>query len=403
MADNISVVLHWNTDYAEFPRKEFPTVVRKSYEPMIAALEDFTEGKVCFNITGHTFEYLQTNFPKLLDRIKGLVKSNTVEIVASGYSHPILPLLPRQRALIQIKDHIAQIKSLFNVHPKGFWPPELAVSPSVLAQIKSQGIDWIVADYEHFLLSQFFGNDANPFEMRDQTITELLVDAFWAKGLRKLQAYLRALRILKKAMADQIQPLQRIMINSESSTKAFLSSVSWTNSTQFAVGGAVSIYNIKKHFNAILKANTKYLSLYGSDIEFFGYRSLGPVPAKPVDFIAFLKKLQKNGIGVISPSDIPDEEWPKEPAYLSTGSWAPDKSFRIWTDSEDNTEFIRRTDEIYSKLSSLNWKKELMDKIEPYLRIFENSDPRGWAPIPERKNEAYSAIEKVFEILDKEK
>lgn len=403
MADNVSIVLHWNTDYAEFPRKEFPTVVKKSYEPMVAALENFAEGKVCFNITGHTFEYLQKNYPELLDRIKNLVKANTVEIVASGYSHPILPLLPRQRAIAQIKDHIEQIKSLFNKPPKGFWPPELAVSPSVLTLIKKQGIDWVEADYEHFLLSQFFGNDTNPFEMRDQTITELLVDAFWAKGLRKLQAYLRALKILRNAMTEQVQPVQRVMITSESSIKTFLSSVSWTNSTQFAVGKAVPFYTIKNHFKKILKANTKYLSLYGSDIEFFGYRSLGPSPAKPMDFITFLKELHKNGIGIISPSDIPEDEWPSEPSYLSTGSWATDKSFRIWTDSEDNTEYIRRTDEIYSKLSSLNWKKEVMDKIEPYLRIIENSDARGWSPIPERKNEAYTAIEKVFEILDKEK
>ena len=401
MTENVTVLLHWNTDYAEFPRKEFPRVTETSYEPMVTALEDF-EGKVCFNITGHTFEYFEKNYPELLERIKALVKNGTVEMLATGYSHPILPLLPKKRVEIQLKDHIDYIKKTFKEPPKGIWPPELSVSPSVLSQIKKQGIDWIAVDYEHFLLSQHFGNDINPFEIRDESITEILVDAFWAKGLGKLKAYLRALKAMTKANSEQISPIRRVKITTENTTKAFLCPVSWTNSTQIAVGGEISFYSVKKHLKSILKAKTKYLSLYTSDVEFFGYRSLGPSPAQPKDFVAFLKELKKHEINTISPSDIPEDDWPKESEYLSTGSWAPDKSFRIWTDSEDNSEFTRRSNEIYAKLEALKWKKELLAKVEPFLRIMENSDPRGWAPIPERKDEAYTALEKVFEILEKE-
>ena len=402
MTENVTVTLHWNTDYAEFPRSEFPTVTAKSYEPMIKAIEEWQDGKICFNITGHTFEYLQKNNPELIDRIKTLVKNDIVEILASGYSHPILPLLPRKRVETQLVDHINQIKKLFGDKPKGIWPPELAVSPSVLAQIQKLGIDWTIIDYEHYLLSQHFGNDLNPFERREPSITELLVNAFWAKGIKMLIAYLKAFRVLTKANAAQIYPIRRIMINSKSTMKALLSSVSWSNSTQFALGEATGLYTTKRHLKSVLKADTKYLSLYCGDIEFFGYRSLGPTPAAPETLTNFLKKLKKREINTISPSDIPKEDWPEEATYISAGCWSPDKSFRIWTDSEDNTEFIRRTDEIYAMLSKLNWKKEIMDKVEPYLRIFENSDPRGWAPIPERKNEAYTAIEAVFEILEKE-
>ncbi len=401
MVENVSVILHWNTDYAEFPRSEFPTVVQTSFEPMVSAIEDWKDGKICFNITGHTFEYLQKNNPELLDRIKVLVKDDIVEMIASGYSHPILPLLPRPRVETQLKDHIALLKKLFKKTPIGIWPPELAVSPSVLSQIKKQGIKWTAIDYEHFLLSQYFGNDMNPFERRDLSATEILVDAYWTKGLKKLRAYLKALRTIKEVQKTQDQPVQRVIINDKETIKAFLCSVSWTYSTQFAVGGDIAFYNMKKHLKAINNSNSKHLNIYGSDIEFFGYRSMGPEAAKPVDLINFLRILKKQGINTKSPSDIPEEEWPKEASYLSAGCWSPDKSFRIWTDSEDNTEFIRRANEIYDILSRLGWKKDLMTKLEPYLRIMENSDPRGWAPIPERKNEAYSAMASIFEILEK--
>jgi hypothetical protein len=149
----------------------------------------------------------------------------------------------------------------------------------------------------------------------------------------------------------------------------------------------------------IRKAKTPLLPLYGSDIEFFGYRDLASEAAKPKGLIDFLKKLKKHNIGTVSPSQVPEENWSQDSEYICAGSWAPDKSFRIWTDSEDNTEFSRRAEEIYSYLRHNNWDAKIIEKIEPHLRIFENSDPRGWAPLPERKLEAYSALLKIYEIL----
>ena len=159
------------------------------------------------------------------------------------------------------------------------------------------------------------------------------------------------------------------------------------------------LYSKKKHLKAILNSSAKHLSLYGSDIEFYGYRELAATPASPQALIAFLQELNKYNIRTISPTQIPEKEWPKEAAFIGSGSWSPDKSFRIWTDSEDNREFHRRANEIYAILARNNWNKNLLEKVEPFLRIFENSDPRGWAPIPERKHEANTALDKIVEIL----
>jgi len=401
LTENVSIILHWNTDYAEIPRKELPTVVKLSYEPMVSAIENWRNGTICFNITGHTIEYLIKNNPELIDRIKALVKDNIVEMLGCGYSHPILPLLPRERVKIQLEDHINYINKIFGKKPKGIWPPELAVSPSVLSQIKNLGIEWAAVDYEHFSLAQHFGNDRNPFECRNQTLTEEVVDAFWAKGLRKLFSYLHAKKSMEIANAEQIDPLQRAILSDTETMKIYLSAVSWTYSTQFAVGGNVPIYNAKTHLKSILKVKTKILPLYASDIEFFGYRGMGPTPAAPKTLIDFLQKLKENNIATTSPTQIPNEDWHVEPKYICTGAWSPDKSFRIWTDSEDNKEFLRRADEIYAQLRIRGWSKELLTKLEPFLRIMENSDPRGWAPLPERKKEAYEAMNTIFGILEK--
>jgi len=402
VTENVSVILHWNTDYAEIPRKELGSVVEKSYEPMVTALEEWRDGTVCFNLTGHTIDFLRTNHPELLERIKGLVKDSTVELLGCGYSHPILPLLPRERIEKQIKDHLALVKRTFGKKPPGFWPPELAVSPTVLGLVKTLGLEWLTVDYEYFQLAQWFGNEFNPFERREPSLTEFLVKAYWHKGLRRVKAYLTAKRKMQEANGEQSQPLERVFVSDSETMRTYLSSVSWTYSTQFAVGGFVPIYTAKMHLKSILKLETTILPLYASDIEFFGYRQMGPTPAKPESLIAFLNLLKQKNIYTTSPTQIKDEFWSQEPKALFTGSWAPDKSLRIWTESEDNRELLRRMEEIYAILQRLAWDKKVVKKIEPYLRIAENSDPRGWAPLPERKQEAHQAINAIFDILTRE-
>jgi len=50
----------------------------------------------------------------------------------------------------------------------------------------------------------------------------------------------------------------------------------------------------------------------------------------------------------------------------------------------------------------LNWKESLKTQVELLLRVAENSDARGLAPLPERKHEAYSALLSIDEILREE-
>ncbi|MFX1532599.1 MAG: polysaccharide deacetylase family protein [Promethearchaeota archaeon] len=401
MPEAVSVILHWNTDYAEIPRKELPNVVKNSYEPIIQAFEGF-EGTICFNITGHTIDYLVNQFPKLIDQIKDLISANIVEMVATGYSHPILPLYPRQRIRAQVKAHIERVSEIFGQKPQGFWPPELAVSPVVLDEIVRQEIKWVTIDQEHLELAQTLGNDRNPFEERAETVTEILAEAFWARGLlNKYKKFRRALRKMIESAEKLENALQRVVIDEKKSLPAYISSQAWWNGTRVALSGNIPLYSEKKHFMAVLKSKAKYIPLYMSDVEFFGYRGLGVVAPAPVVLTNFLKKLHKEEINTISPSQIPQSEWSQEALFIGTGSWSQDKSFRIWTDSEDNREFSRQLTAVYSTLDRLSWDTNLLEKLEPYLRIVENSDARGWAPLPERKQEAYSALLTIFEILDK--
>lgn len=172
MPESVSVILHFNVDYAEIPRKELPTVVKTSYRPMINAIKEWSDGTICLNLTGHTIEFLQSRHPKLLSEIRMLVDAGVVDILATGYSHPILPLLPPERMAKQVADHVHLVEELFGHRPRGVWPPELAVSPQVLKTFLDHGLEWVAIDHEHYELARTLGNSVNLFERREPTTTE---------------------------------------------------------------------------------------------------------------------------------------------------------------------------------------------------------------------------------------
>ncbi len=400
MAKAVIVILHFNSDYAEIPQTELPNVVSSSYEPTVRALERLDEGTVCMSLTGNTLDYLLAEAPELVRRIGDLVQAQRIEVVACGYSHPVLPLLPVRRIRDQIRAHIEQIRNVFGTSPIGFWPPELAISPAVLHELSQLGIRWTAVDYEHYLLANTIGNDFNPFEMRTRTTVETLVDAYWAKGLvAKIRAYRKTVVKLNRMMKTQHKGLARVQVGEQTSIGALLSSVSWSLGTLFALSDTTRAYSRRKHLSNVLHSGTDYVPLYCYDVEFWGYIRRTGIRCEPQAFVSLLEELKDSGMDLISPSQIPEKEWPTDTEFVGSGSWAPDKSLRIWTDSADNRELMRRMQEVYAFLERLEWDDKTVTNVERLLRIAENSDCHGWSPRVEKKHAAYCALLEAYEIL----
>jgi len=399
VTNQISILLHWNLDYAEFPRSEAENMVNMSYRPMLEQLQLHDLGPVLMNITGHTIDYLNENHEDLIEIIIDLHHAGKIEIVGSAYSHPILPLLPKSRRLEQIKSHKDQLKEVFGVTPRGFWPPEQAISPIIINEIIDAGYDWIYSDHEHLAIAQEYHNDLDPFSKRVATITETLVNAFWAKWWQMPLRYWKAYRVANQWVDRYTNPLITVK-NLDKEIKLVQTSVAWTNISIFSLQHTPPFFTEKKLIKMIQSSELELLPLYASDIEFFGYRSHTGNAPLPDDLIELLLNLKKMGIELESPSMM-DQAFIPDSRAITSGSWAPDKSLRIWTDSEDNRELTRRITEIYQLFENQyeTLEDKTRDQITKLLRIAENSDARGWAPINERKQEAFTAIDKLYQIL----
>jgi alpha-amylase/alpha-mannosidase (GH57 family) len=127
---------------------------------------------------------------QILPQHRQMQEQGQLEIITSPYTHPILPLLadtqagrvavpemtlPQQRFTWaeDIPRHLRKAKQLyldkFGCLPRGLWPSEQSVSPSILPDVAAQGFQWLCSDeavlgwsVQHFFHRDHNGNLQEP-------------------------------------------------------------------------------------------------------------------------------------------------------------------------------------------------------------------------------------------------
>ncbi|HVB76713.1 MAG TPA: glycogen/starch synthase [Candidatus Nitrosotalea sp.] len=106
---------------------------------------------------------------EVIPRFSELARQGFCELTFSPYHHPILPLLchvdsartaipaislpqrhfsHREDAEAQIQAGRERFEADLKVHPRGMWPPEMAVGESVAALAVQAGVEWMISDDE---------------------------------------------------------------------------------------------------------------------------------------------------------------------------------------------------------------------------------------------------------------
>ncbi|TXT67365.1 MAG: Alpha-amylase [Promethearchaeota archaeon] len=117
------------------------------YKPLFEVIELHENAKFSININGVLIELLdEYGMSDTIELLRNLESENKVEILGTAKYHPILPLIPEKEVLRQIQMNEDLNKEFFGDHweRKGFFPPELAVSPNVAKIVREQGYEWII-------------------------------------------------------------------------------------------------------------------------------------------------------------------------------------------------------------------------------------------------------------------
>ncbi len=134
------------------PPTQTPTILkqitREAYQPLFDMIANNPDTKITFNINGSLIELLDLyDESQLLDSIRSLVINKQIDLTGSSCYHAILPLIPREEIIRQIKlneeiSHKFLGKGIFN--PKGFWMPEMAYEFRVIEPLIEMNYEWTV-------------------------------------------------------------------------------------------------------------------------------------------------------------------------------------------------------------------------------------------------------------------
>ncbi|MHA1993150.1 MAG: hypothetical protein ACW97Z_01250 [Candidatus Hodarchaeales archaeon] len=121
-------------------------IIHNCYLPVANMLEENPEIKITLNFNASLSEMLENGYSNIIEKYANLARNGQVEFLESGAYHPILPLLSEKEARFQITlNHQMNLRIFGSVwHPVGFWPPELAVSPTLLNQIENLGYQYSI-------------------------------------------------------------------------------------------------------------------------------------------------------------------------------------------------------------------------------------------------------------------
>lgn len=166
------------------PPVQTPQVIKKvvmeSYRPILSALKDHPSSKITLNINGTLTEQLaEYKYDDIINNISALANKGQIEFTSSGKFHPLLPLFPEPEVKRQILlNNETNTKYFGKIYkPKGFFPPEMAVSEEMLDPVKELGFNWIImsgiANTLNEWPTEFISRDKNGLKLifRDDIIS----------------------------------------------------------------------------------------------------------------------------------------------------------------------------------------------------------------------------------------
>jgi 4-alpha-glucanotransferase len=133
----------------------FEQHVRDVYRPFLERMAEREFFPIAIHISGPLIEWLEAHEPAFLDRIARLAADDRVELLLSGFYEPVLVALPREDRVEQIRWMHQAIKRRFGVEATGLWLTERVWEPELAADLARAGVDYVLVDDRHFLVSGF--------------------------------------------------------------------------------------------------------------------------------------------------------------------------------------------------------------------------------------------------------
>jgi alpha-amylase len=121
------------------------------YGPLLDTLIERDGFPVTFHVSGPLVEWLERHAPAWLERLGVLVADGRIELLAAGWTEPILAALLREDRVEQVERMRTELRRRFGVEARGLWLTERVWSPELPGDLARAGITHVLVDDRHFL------------------------------------------------------------------------------------------------------------------------------------------------------------------------------------------------------------------------------------------------------------
>jgi len=124
-------------------------VANESYRKVVDGLLKNPNAKLTLNINAVLTEMLvKFGYADIIENIKKLLERGQIELTASAKFHPLLPMIPKEEVVRQIRLNNETNSKYFGsaYQPQGFFPPEMGYSPALGEIIADLGYKWVILD-----------------------------------------------------------------------------------------------------------------------------------------------------------------------------------------------------------------------------------------------------------------
>jgi 4-alpha-glucanotransferase len=136
----------------------FAQHVDEVYLPFLRALEDRDLLPVALHVSGPLLEWLEHHDRRYLDLVGRLVTDGRLELLLAGFYEPILSAIPRPDRAEQIGWMRDALRRLFGAEARALWLTERVWEPELVADLADAGVESVLVDDRHFLVSGFERN-----------------------------------------------------------------------------------------------------------------------------------------------------------------------------------------------------------------------------------------------------
>jgi alpha-amylase len=128
----------------------FEEAYAKAYEPFVRVLERHPAVRLALHYSGPLLEWLIVRRPAFLERLRALIARGQVELLASGYYEPILPLIPEADRQGQIAMMRTALRAQCGIEAAGLWLTERVWEPDLALSLARAKIRYTIVDANQF-------------------------------------------------------------------------------------------------------------------------------------------------------------------------------------------------------------------------------------------------------------